>query len=313
MRRAAKGATKRGATPSKGARGRSSRESTARTRTWSVSRRTKSSRRSVRSALLPALSRDDVELAIAAVARAGARRSSRAMARGGDRARRPARRRRVGGGPFSAGRGRGLLRHARASDRRGARLHVALAGRGGHERRALPRGVSRDARGRVRGAGRAAAVGDARERARRRGDGVRGVPAGRANPHPRPLSHKGRGEGRAWCSPLPQGRGGRGRCSPRAATRLGAAVAVGLHPAFVPYTAAVMTEGVAAALVAIAAASARGRGSRARWHPVGASPGSRSASRPSFGRSASLSRRSWGSSRPPRRPRGARVCARRRS
>ncbi len=42
-----------------------------------------------------------------------------------------------------------------------------------------------------------------------------------------------------------------------------AAVAVGIHPALVPYTAAVMTEGVATALVVVAVASARGRFHRA--------------------------------------------------
>jgi hypothetical protein len=44
---------------------------------------------------------------------------------------------------------------------------------------------------------------------------------------------------------------------------MGAALVVALHPALVPYTAAVMTEGVAAALVVIAVAVARGRFRRA--------------------------------------------------
>ena len=54
----------------------------------------------------------------------------------------------------------------------------------------------------------------------------------------------------------------RGGASRRAA--MGGALAVGLHPALVPYTAAVMTEGIAASLLVVAAASARGRFDR-RW------------------------------------------------
>ena len=55
----------------------------------------------------------------------------------------------------------------------------------------------------------------------------------------------------------------------RATTRplaLGGALAVALHPALVPYTAAVMTEGVAAALLCIAAALAQpARAGRGAW------------------------------------------------
>lgn len=49
------------------------------------------------------------------------------------------------------------------------------------------------------------------------------------------------------------------RASGRRALAMGAGIAVGLHPALVPYTAALMTEGVAAALVIVAVALA-GRG-----------------------------------------------------